>query len=63
MHAGLAFLIGILVAIAAFLFFAAISGTTYYGLAVQVEVTVAVTLIIIALILAVHILCRGQSSV
>jgi membrane-bound serine protease (ClpP class) len=51
MHAGVAFLIGILVAIAAFLFFAAISGTTYYGLAVQVEVTVAVTLIVIALIL------------
>jgi membrane-bound serine protease (ClpP class) len=52
MHAGLAFLIGILVTIAAFLFFAAISGTTYYGLAVQVEVTLAVTLIIVALIVA-----------
>jgi membrane-bound serine protease (ClpP class) len=51
MHAGLAFLIGILVAIAALLFFAAISGTPYYGIAVQVEVTVAVSLIIIALIL------------
>ncbi len=51
MHAGIAFLIGILVAIGAFLFFAAISGTTYYGLAVQVEETVAVSLIIIALIL------------
>ncbi len=50
MHAGLAFLIGILVTIAAFLFFAAISGTTYYGLAVQVEVTLAVTLIIVALL-------------
>jgi membrane-bound serine protease (ClpP class) len=52
MHAGLAFLIGILVTIAAFLFFAAISGTTYYGLAVQVEVTLAVALIIVALIVA-----------
>ena len=52
MHAGLAFLIGILVTIAVFLFFAAISGTTYYGLAVQVEVTLAVTLIIVALIIA-----------
>lgn len=52
MHAGLAFLIGILVAIAAFLFFAAISGTTYYGLAVQAEVTLAVTLIVVALIVA-----------
>jgi membrane-bound serine protease (ClpP class) len=53
MHAGLAFLIGILVTIAAFLFYAAISGTTYYGLAVQVELTLAVTLIVVALIIAV----------
>jgi membrane-bound serine protease (ClpP class) len=52
MHAGLAFLIGILVTIAAFLFYAAISGTTYYGLAVQVEVTLAVTLTVVALIVA-----------
>jgi len=53
MHAGLAFLIGILVTIAAFLFYAAISGTTYYGLGVQVELTLAVTLIVVALIIAV----------
>ena len=53
MHAGLAFVIGILVTIAAFLFFAGISGTTYYGLAVSVEVTVGITLIIVALIVAV----------
>jgi membrane-bound serine protease (ClpP class) len=53
MHAGLAFIIGILVTIAAFLFYAAISGTTYYGLAIQVEVTLAITLIIVALIIAV----------
>ena len=53
MHAGLAFVIGILVTIAAFLFFAGISGTTYYGLAVSVEVTLGVTLIIVALIVAV----------
>ena len=53
MHAGLAFAIGILVTIAAFLFFAGISGTTYYGLAVSVEVTLGVTLIIVALIVAV----------
>lgn len=52
MHAGIAFLIGILVTIAAVLFFAAISGTTYYGLAVQVEVTLAVTLTVVALIVA-----------
>ena len=53
MHAGLAFLIGILATIAAFLFYAAISGTTYYGLAVSVELTLGVTLIIVALIVAV----------
>jgi membrane-bound serine protease (ClpP class) len=50
MHAWLAFLIGVLVAIGAFLFFAALSGTTYYGIAIQVEVTLAVTLFVIALI-------------
>ncbi len=50
MHAGLAFLIGILVTIAAFLFYAAISGTTYYGLAIQVEVTLAVALTVVAII-------------
>jgi membrane-bound serine protease (ClpP class) len=53
MHAGLAFVIGILVTIAAFLFFAVISGTTYYGLAISVELTLGVTLIIVALIVAV----------
>ncbi len=53
MHAGLAFVIGILVTIAAFLFFAAISGTTYYGLAISVELTLGVTLIIVAFIVAV----------
>jgi membrane-bound serine protease (ClpP class) len=53
MHAGLAFVIGILVTIAAFLFFAAISGTTYYGLAISVELTLGIALIIIALIVAV----------
>ncbi len=52
MHAWLAFLIGVLVTIAAFLFFAALSGTTYYGIAIQVEVTLAVTLLVIALIVA-----------
>jgi membrane-bound ClpP family serine protease len=53
MHASLAFVIGILVTIAAFLFFAAISGTTYYGLAISVELTLGVTLIIVAVIVAV----------
>jgi membrane-bound serine protease (ClpP class) len=53
MHAGLAFFIGILVTTAAFLFFAAISGTTYYGLAISVELTLGVTLIVVALIVSV----------
>jgi membrane-bound serine protease (ClpP class) len=53
MHAGLAFVVGILVTISAFLFFAAISGTTYYGLAISVELTLGITLIIVALIVAV----------
>jgi membrane-bound serine protease (ClpP class) len=53
MQAGLAFVIGILVTIAAFLFFAVISGTTYYGLAISVELTLGVTLIVVALIVAV----------
>lgn len=52
MHAGLAFVIGILATIAAFLFFAAISGTTYYGLAISVELTLGLTLIIVAFIVA-----------
>jgi membrane-bound serine protease (ClpP class) len=50
MHAGLAFVIGILSTIAAFLFYAAISGTTFYGLAVSVELTIGLTLLIVALI-------------
>jgi membrane-bound serine protease (ClpP class) len=53
MHAGLAFVIGILVTIAAFLFFAAISGTTYYGLAISVELTLGIALIVVALIISV----------
>jgi membrane-bound serine protease (ClpP class) len=52
MHAGLAFLIGILATIAAFLFYAAISGTQFYGLAISVELTIGVTLIVVALIVA-----------
>jgi membrane-bound serine protease (ClpP class) len=51
MHAGIAFVIGILVAIAGFLLFAAVSGTTYYGIAIQIEWTLAVLLVIIAVIL------------
>ncbi len=51
MHAGIAFVIGILVTIAGFLLFAAISGTTYYGIAIQIEWTLAILLVIIAVIL------------
>jgi membrane-bound serine protease (ClpP class) len=50
MHASLAFIVGVLVTIGAFLSFAALSGTTYYGIAIQVEETIAVALFIIALI-------------
>jgi membrane-bound ClpP family serine protease len=53
MHAGLAFIIGVLVTIATFLFFAAISGTTYYGIAISVELTLGIALVIVALIMAV----------
>ena len=52
MHAWIAFLTGVLVVIGAFLFFAALSGTTYYGIAIQIEATLAVTLLIIGAILA-----------
>jgi membrane-bound serine protease (ClpP class) len=50
MHAWLAFLIGVLVTIAAFLFFAALSGTAFYGIAVNVELILGVTFVIVALI-------------
>lgn len=53
MHAGFAFVVGILVTIAAFLFFAGISGITYYGLAVPVEVILGLALVIVALIVVV----------
>ena len=38
MNAALAFIIGVLVAIGIFLLFAAVSGITFYGVAVPVEV-------------------------
>ncbi len=53
MHAGLAFVIGVLVTVSAFLFYAAISGAVYYGLAVSVELTLAAVLIVVALIIVV----------
>jgi membrane-bound ClpP family serine protease len=50
LHAWLAFLIGIFTALGAFLFFAAFLGIQYYGLAVQVEVSIAIGLLIVAVI-------------
>jgi len=50
MHAWLAFLIGVLVAVAAFLFFAALSGTAFYGLTVNAELTLGVIIAVVALI-------------
>ena len=52
MHAALAFLIGVLVAIGVLLLFAAVSGITFYGVAVPVEGSLAVTLFVVALIIA-----------
>ena len=51
MNAALAFVIGILVAIGVFLLFVAVSGITFYGVAVPVEGSLAVTLFVVALIL------------
>jgi membrane-bound ClpP family serine protease len=50
LHAWLAFLIGIFTTLGAFLFFAAFSGIQYYGLAVQVEVAIAIGLLVVAAI-------------
>ena len=52
MHASLAFMIGVLVAIGVFLLFAAVSGITFYGVAIPVEGSLAVTLFVVALIVA-----------
>jgi membrane-bound serine protease (ClpP class) len=50
MNAALAFLIGVLVAIGILLLFAAFSGITFYGVAVPLAVTLFVVALIIALI-------------
>ena len=52
MHAWLAFIVGVLVTLGGFLFFAAITGTVYYGLAIQIEITIAAALFAVAVILA-----------
>jgi membrane-bound serine protease (ClpP class) len=61
MHAALAFVIGVLVAIGAFLLFAAFSGITYYGIAIQVEGSLAAALFVVALIVAL-IFCAGVKA-
>jgi membrane-bound ClpP family serine protease len=52
MHAWLAFLVGVFGAVGAFLLFSALTGTVYYGIAIQVEETLAAALFVIAVILA-----------
>ncbi len=51
MHAWLAFLAGVLVAVGGLLLFAAVSGTVYYGIAIEFEEVIAATLFVIAVIL------------
>jgi membrane-bound serine protease (ClpP class) len=51
MNAVLAFIIGILVTIAVLLLVAAFSGITFYGVSVPLEVSLAVTLFIVAVII------------
>ena len=52
MHAALAVIIGVLVAIGALLLFAAVLGITYYGVAVPLLGSLAATLFVVALIVA-----------
>src|SRR5208283_3285215 len=52
MHVALAVIIGVLVAIGAFLLFAAVLGITYYGIAIPLEGSLAATLFVVALIIA-----------
>ena len=51
MHAAVAFIIGILVTIAAFLIFAAVTGNNYYGISIGLEAILAALLVVVALIL------------
>ena len=52
MHPALAFIIGVLVAVGVILLFAAVAGVTFYGVAVPVEGSLAATLFIVAVIVA-----------
>jgi membrane-bound serine protease (ClpP class) len=52
MHASLAFIIGVLVFVGVFLLLLAFSGATFYGATAPVEGSLAATLFIVALIIA-----------
>lgn len=52
MHAWLAFLAGVLLAVGIFLILSADLGIAYYGLAVQIEALIAVVLIVFGVIVA-----------
>jgi membrane-bound serine protease (ClpP class) len=52
MHPALAFLIGVLVAVGVFLLFVAVAGITFFGVAIPIEGSLAATLFIVAVILA-----------
>jgi len=51
MHVSLGLIIGVLVAVGVFLLFVAVSGMVFFGVAVPVEGSLAVTLFVVALIL------------
>jgi membrane-bound serine protease (ClpP class) len=51
MHAWLAFIVGVLVALGGLLVFGAATGTTYYGITIQIEAAAAGTFFVIAVIL------------
>ena len=52
LHAWIAFVVGVLVALGAVLVAAAVTGASYIGLAIQTEITLAVIALVIALILS-----------
>lgn len=52
MHASLGFIIGVLVAVGVFLLFVAVAGITFFGIAVPIEGSLAATLFVVAVILA-----------
>jgi membrane-bound serine protease (ClpP class) len=52
MHASLGFIIGVLLAVGIFLLFVAVSGITFFGIGVPIEGSLAATLFVVAVILA-----------